>query len=75
MKQTPGAYVIQLGQNGLLTLAIPKLAGHYVIVEQREGYLVISALDPEWENGSGLIASRGRQCIMLNSTSGGIPHV
>jgi hypothetical protein len=40
-------HLVKLGDQGLLTIALPEMAGRYLVVEQRAGRVVISPMDLE----------------------------
>ena len=69
------AYLVKIDKEGLLTLAIPEMAGRYLIVEQREGHLTISPFDVDWQAGPGVIARREGHWTLLGGGAVDIPRV
>lgn len=46
-RSNSGSHLVKLGDTGVLTLALPGMMGRYVVVEQRDGCVVISPFDLE----------------------------
>lgn len=51
--------VVQIGDDGKVTLSMPDLVGRYLIVEQRDGHIILSPYDLRWQAGSASIAKLG----------------
>jgi hypothetical protein len=51
--------VIQIGDDGAITLSMPGLAGQYLVIEQDEGTLVLKPFDLRWEAKPSTIAKVG----------------
>ena len=71
MPQNPTVYLVRIGENGFLTLSIPEMKGRYLVVEQRDGRLIIAPFDADWQ-GPNVIASQEGRSVMLNGSIAGI---
>ena len=66
-------FLIQVGDDGLLTISMPEMIGRPVLVEQRDGRLIISPFDVETQCGDGAIARHGNHWTMLGLQGRGAP--
>ena len=68
-------HLVKLGEQGLLTIALPEMNGRYVVIEQRDGRVIISPMDLEAaECASAMIAHHaGHMTLIASSPSGGVP--
>lgn len=68
-------HLVKIGEHGTLTLAMPDMAGRYLVVEKRDGRLIISPFD--LEGGDllcGAIANRNGQATLLGLDDGIMPQ-
>ena len=67
-------HLVQLGEQGLLTLALPEMIGRYVVIEQRGGCVVISPMDVEAAQFCTAIAHHaGHMTLIAGGASGNVP--
>lgn len=69
-------HLVKLGEQGLLTISLPEMTGRYVVIEQRDGHVVISPMDLEAaECASAMIARHaGHMTLIASLPDGGMPQ-
>jgi hypothetical protein len=58
-------HLVKLGDQGLLTIALPEMTGRYVVIEQREGRVTISPMDLEGTHSSAAIAHHAGHTTLI----------
>lgn len=51
--------VIKIGDDGKVTFSMPDMVGRYLLVEEREGQIVLSPYDLRWQSPCSSIAKVG----------------
>ncbi|MCL5270670.1 MAG: hypothetical protein M1457_09015 [bacterium] len=74
MAAEASTYLVKIGQQGLLTIAIPGMSGRYMVVEQRDGCLVISPFDLEGGSLTSAVAREGAEWRLLGTQGGEMPR-
>lgn len=66
-------HLVKVNAQGLLTLSLPDMVGRYLLIEQRDGQLVLSPFGVDTETATGAIAHCGTAWTMLGATDGRVP--
>ena len=70
---TSSVYLVKIGDQGVLTIEMPQMAGKYMVVEQTETQLVITPFDLATETKTGAIARKDCQWTLLGTEAKDIP--
>ncbi len=63
-------HLIKLGDQGLLTIILPEMAGRYIVVEQRDGRVVISPMDLESiPHGAAIAQNAGGKTLLMTASN------
>ena len=74
MDATFSTHIVKIGEHGLLTIALPNLAGRYIVIEQRGSQVVVSPIDLESDSPSPAIARREGHFTLLGSPTRNLPE-
>lgn len=74
MNTTYWTHIVKIGEHGLLTIALPNLAGCHIVIEQRGAQVVISPMDLESDSPSPAIARREGHFTLLGSPTRSLPE-
>jgi hypothetical protein len=74
MKRKLTTHLVKMTDQGLITIAIPRLAGQYVVVEQKDSQVVIAPLDLESDSPGAAVARQGANFTLLGSQARALPE-
>jgi hypothetical protein len=66
--------VVKIGEDGSITFSMPDMVGQYLVVEERDGHIILSPYDLRWHSPTSSIAKLGAQLHYVRSESESLPE-
>lgn len=62
--------VVKIGDDGSVTFSMPDMVGKYLVVEERDGQIILNPYDLRWSDPGSSIAKLGGKLTYVNRSSG-----
>lgn len=66
--------VVKIGEDGSITFSMPDMVGQYLVVEERDGHIILSPYDLRWQSPCSSIAKLGERLHYVRSDSDLLPE-